>query len=213
MGVPLPPIIPVVVSHELRGWSVARSFEELFDPNVFGIPGLAAFVPRFSLLIDDLADLSNDDLKARTMEAFQKLVLWALRDGRHADRFQDNQGEWIAPFDEAWRAPRGIEALTQLLRYFALVTDALPFEVFRAKIRELLPGSEEITMTMTWVEQKLSEGRIQGHAEVLRKLLILKFGAIDAEHDARILAATPEALDRYLERVLTATTLDAVFGE
>jgi hypothetical protein len=130
---------------------------------------------------------------------------------RTSSASRDNQGEWIAPFEEAWRAPRGIEALTKLLRYFALVTDPLPFEMFRAKIRELLPGSGEITMT--WAEQMLSEGRAQERVQILRRQLTLKFGAIDAEHEARIAAATPESLDRYLDRILTVTTLDAVFAE
>jgi len=218
-ALPLPPILPVVVSHAPEGWTVARSFEELFDPNVFSIPGLAALVPRFSLLIEDLAGRSNEELKAWAMAAFQKLVLWALRDGRHADRFQDNHGEWVAPFDEARRAPRGIEALTQLMRYFALVIDPLPFEMFRAKIRERLPGTEEITMS--WFdhqqEQALAKGRVEGRAEgrveILRKQLVLKFGVLDSEHEARLAASTSEALDRYLERVLTAPTLAAVFVE
>jgi len=210
-GGPLPPILPVVVSHAPDGWTVARSFEELFDPNVFTIPGVAALVPRFSLLIEDLHDRSDDDLKAWALAAFPMLALWALRDGRYADRFRESSGDWVAALVEAWRAPRGIQALTQLMRYFALVTDPLPFEVFRARIRELLPGTEEITMT--FAEQMRREGRAQERAEVLRKQLALKFGAIDPEHEARIMGSTPEALDRYLERVLSAPTLASVFAE
>jgi len=103
------------------------------------------------------------------------------------------------------------------MRYFALVSESVPFEVFRAKILEQLPGTEEIAMSTTWFEDQqekaLSKGRTEGRAEVLRKQLVLKFGALDTEVDARIAAATPEALDRYLERVLTATTLAAVFAE
>ena len=98
----------------------------MLDPSVLAIPELAGLVPRFSLLIDDLADQSNTELKARTMSAFVKLVLWALRDARHADQFQNNSGEWIAPFAEARRAPRGIDALAHLIRYFALVTEPDP---------------------------------------------------------------------------------------
>ena len=49
--------------------------------------------------------------------------------------------------------------------------------------------------------------------QVLTKLLTLKFGVLDAADEARIKAATPEQLDRYVERVLTAETLAAVFAE
>jgi hypothetical protein len=207
----LPPILPVVISHDLDGWTVPRSFEDLFDPNVFSIPGLAELVPRFSLVVDDLTDQSNANLRAWTLAAFPMLALWALRDGRYADRFRESCGDWVTAFVEAWRAPHGVEALTQLMRYFALVTDPLPFQAFRAKIREQIPGAEEITMT--FAEQMRREGRAQERAEILRRLLVLKFGSIDAVHDTRITAATSDLLDRYLERVLTATTLGGVFAE
>jgi hypothetical protein len=62
-------------------------------------------------------------------------------------------------------------------------------------------------------EKGRAEGRTEERAEVLRTLLVLKFGAVDAKHAARISAATPESLARYLERILTATTLAAVFAE
>ncbi|MBA3455809.1 MAG: Rpn family recombination-promoting nuclease/putative transposase [Deltaproteobacteria bacterium] len=219
----LPPIVPMVVSHVPGGWTAPRSFDELLDPNPASIPGLGELVPRFSLLIEDLAHLSNDDLKSRSLAAFPKVALWALRDGRHADHFGHNMGAWIAAFADVARAPNGLRALEQLIRYFALVTDPLPFEAFRARILEDLPGTEEITMS--WFdhqqEQALAkgraegraEGRVEGRADVLRKQLIQKFGPIDSQHTSRIEAASPETLDHYLERVLTATTLDAVFAE
>lgn len=213
---PLPAIGPVVLSHDPAGWTAPRSFDEMLDPSVLAIPKLADLVPRFSLLIDDLADQSNADIKARTMSAFVKLVLWALRDGRHADQFQDNNGEWIAPFDEARRTPRGIDALGQLMRYFALVTEPVPFDAFCAKIVKQLSVTKESDMGMSWLEHKeeqaRTEGRVEGRAEALRKQLVLKFGPIDSEHEARVASASPEALDRYLERILTATSLDAVFA-
>ncbi|MBA3454179.1 MAG: Uma2 family endonuclease [Deltaproteobacteria bacterium] len=55
--------------------------------------------------------------------------------------------------------------------------------------------------------------RMEERGDVLRRQLVLKFGPIDAEHDALLQAATPERLHRYLERVLTATNLAAVFAE
>ncbi|MBA3455810.1 MAG: hypothetical protein H0T42_22125 [Deltaproteobacteria bacterium] len=58
-----------------------------------------------------------------------------------------------------------------------------------------------------------AEGRSEGRADVLRKLLVQKFGAIEAGDEARIDAASLELLDRYLQRVLAATTLEAVFAE
>ncbi len=55
--------------------------------------------------------------------------------------------------------------------------------------------------------------REAGRVDVLRKLLVLKFGSIAPAFEARIAAATPAALDGYLERILTTTTLADVFAE
>lgn len=57
-----------------------------------------------------------------------------------------------------------------------------------------------------------AEGRAQGRAETLEKLMLLKFGALTTEHAARIEAATENELDIYIERILTATTADAMFA-
>ena len=48
---------------------------------------------------------------------------------------------------------------------------------------------------------------------MLRRMLALKFGMIDPELDARILDASPEVIDQYLARILTADTAAAVFDD
>ncbi|MBA3455808.1 MAG: Rpn family recombination-promoting nuclease/putative transposase [Deltaproteobacteria bacterium] len=214
-GALMPPIIPVVVSHVPGGWTAPRSFEELLDPHPSSIPGLAELVPRFSLVIEDLAHLSNDDLKARALAAFPKLALWLLRDARDAKLLLDHLASWATAFQEASRAPHGMQALVRLMRYLTLVTDPQTFDEFRVKLDELSPESKEATMTAAeqYLEQGREEGREEGRVATLRKQLLFKFGAIDAQHEARLATASPEALDRYLERVLTATTLAAVFAE
>jgi Uma2 family endonuclease len=69
------------------------------------------------------------------------------------------------------------------------------------------------------------EGRVEGHAdglkegfdqariEVLRRMLSLKFGALDPALEARIVNASPEVLDRYFARVLTAETAASVLED
>jgi hypothetical protein len=64
---------------------------------------------------------------------------------------------------------------------------------------------------MTIAEWLREEGRKEGRLATLRSLLLYKFQTLDADAEARLQAATPEALDRYLRRVLTADSLAAVF--
>ena len=50
---------------------------------------------------------------------------------------------------------------------------------------------------------------------MLRNQLLFKFNvqSLDATYEARLLTATPEAIDRYVQRVLTADSLAAVFED
>ena len=57
-----------------------------------------------------------------------------------------------------------------------------------------------------------AEGRREGEAEVLLRLLRLRFGPLPAAVTERITAADAETLLRWSERVLSAPTLDAVFA-
>jgi predicted transposase YdaD len=58
-----------------------------------------------------------------------------------------------------------------------------------------------------------AEGRREGEAEVLLRQLRLRFGALPEDVTARLNTADAETLLRWSERVLSASTLDAVFAE
>jgi hypothetical protein len=57
-----------------------------------------------------------------------------------------------------------------------------------------------------------AKGRVEGEAKALVKLLTAKFGGVPESVHSRIRAASVEELDAWIERVLTAPTLDAVFA-
>lgn len=155
------------------------------------------------------AALSNDELQARSLPAFQKLALWALRDARDPPRLFASFDFWGATMAEAGRTRSGQEALSVLFEYMFQVLDRVHWSELHARIRSLESLTEETTMTIA--EMFREEGREQGRVATLRKLLVLKFQALDAASEARLQAATPEEVDRYLDRLLTADSLSAVF--
>jgi DNA-directed RNA polymerase specialized sigma24 family protein len=229
----LPPILTVLVSHVPGGWTTSRSLDDLFDPGLLAIPDLAASVPRCSMIIEDLAGLSDDDLQERSLAAFQKLALWLLRDARAPRRLLDSFDTWIEAFAEAERAPAGIDAITALLTYLFRVIGPVHRGELRAKIRQLGPRAEEISMTIAEQlheegheeglakglakgrEEGLAKGREEGRIAALQSLLVSRFGsqALDAIWEARLRAATAGAIDRYLQRVVFAASLAAVFED
>jgi predicted transposase YdaD len=245
----LPPIVAVLVSHVAGGWTAARTFEAMFDPGVLAIPGLAALVPRYAMIVEDLAHLSNEQLQARTLAAFQKVALWLLRDARDPARLLGNFAAWVAAITEATHATNGAAAFTALITYLFRVVDPVHSDALRAKLGQLEPHAQEVAMSIAdqlhdeGREQGLREGRNlglkegrnlglkegrnlglkegrdlglgEGRAAALRRLLAVKFKgqALGADFEARLAAAPPETLDRYLDRVLTADSLAAVFAD
>jgi len=225
----LPPIVTVVVSHVPGGWTTARSFEEMFDRAALAIPSLAALVPRFSLIVDDLAHLSDEDLKGRSLEAFQKLSLWLLRDAREPDRLLASFDSWTSTMLELLRSPSGIEAFSTLLGYMLRVVGPMKADDLRERIVRMSDDAEQAFYSYAdYLEDKgrreghqegreegRQEGRQEGRLATLRSMLLLRFNlsSMDPSYEARLQAATPEAIDRYLPRVLTADSLAAVFDD
>lgn len=217
----LPLVIAVVVSHAPDGWTTSRSLGDMLDPAVRALPPLAMLAPQFSLLIEDLMCLSDGDLLVRALAAFQKLALWLLRDARDPVRLLDSFGAWHSTMLELLTGSGGPESFDTLIRYMFRVVDPVHREVLRAKLRLLGPRAEEIVMTIAeqLIEEGRQEGREQGRQEVrianLRRLLVIKFKlqSLDPAYEASLQAAAPEMLDRYLERVLTADSLAAVFAD
>jgi hypothetical protein len=215
----LPPVIAVLVSHVPGGWTAARAFEELFDPAVMARSDLAALVPRFSMIVEDLTQLPDDDLVARPLGAFPKLALWLLRDARDPERLLDSFEFWIPSMLEVGRTRSGLDRLKVLITYMFQVIDPMYLDRLRAKIHELGIRSEKVAMTIAeylhkkGVKEGLKKGLKQGRIDTLRSLLVFKFQTLNATYEARLRGATPEELDRYLQRLLTADSLAAVFKD
>jgi len=238
-GARLAPVIAVLVSHVPGGWRAARAFEELFDPDVMALSGLAPLVPRCSMIVDDLTQLSSDALAARPLAAFPKLALWLLRDARDSARLLDSFDAWIPSMIELGRTQSGRNSFAVLITYLFRVVDPMKLDQLRAKLRTLGSRTEEIAMTIAehlrkegrkeglekglkkGLEEGIKEGRKEGikkgikkgRLATLRSLLVFKFHALGAAYEARLQAAPPEAIDRYLQRLLTADSLVAVFED
>ena len=63
------------------------------------------------------------------------------------------------------------------------------------------------------VKQGHEQGVKQGRIAALRSLFLLKFHSLNATDEARLQTATSDALDRYLQRVLTADSASRVFED
>jgi predicted transposase/invertase (TIGR01784 family) len=205
---PLPPIVPIVISHDPNGWRAPCEFADLLSPVMRQHELLRAVTPHFRCIIDDLSRLSDQDLKARALGAFPTLVLWALRDAR-------TSGQVLLTLDQWANAEGGRDALEQLFVYISNVSENFAFDTFRARVTQLAPAAKEAMTTIA--EELRAQGREQERQhslhrqrQTLERLMTRKFGHLPEAVAACIQAADFEALDRWFERVLTAESPDAV---
>jgi predicted transposase/invertase (TIGR01784 family) len=214
----LPVVIPVVLHHGAGGWTSARSIGALLDADPELLRALADRVLTLRLTIDDLARVAPSEIATRPGPALAALALGLLRDVRTLapDRL-------LARWGPLLREVAGQGDAVVFLRYVLEVREIDEKEPWLDAIREHA-GSEVEEVVVTLLEKMRAEGAAEGEArgeargeakgraEVVLKLLALKFGPLDEAVIARIRASTIEELDGIAERVLTATSLREALG-
>jgi predicted transposase/invertase (TIGR01784 family) len=221
----LPAIVPVVLHHSEIGWTCATAFEELVDVDAEARAGVLPHVPRFEVVLDDLSRATDDELRARAATALGKVVLACLRHARDMRTLLLDLQSWSATLAEVSRAPNGVHALGLVLKYmFHAADDMAPGEIRALVGRVTDPEIKEkiVSLADKLVEQGRREGRQKGlqegvqkgiqkgRAEIVLKLLRLKFRKVPASVVARVKAGTAAELERWAERVLTADSLAEV---
>ena len=108
-------------------------------------------------------------------------------------------------------------AATELLNLIELAPGRLP-GVSLPEVSDLLEIKTMLAesvqeWTQDWKQQGLVEGWREGESALLERLLIKRFGSLDAETRHRLQAATSEQLETWGERILDARKLSDVFAE
>ncbi len=120
---------------------------------------------------------------------------------------------WVPALIELGQDPSGLEKLAVLIEYIFRVVDEVTGDILHAKIRALGASAEELTMTFAEVLQAKGHAVAKGRLDALRRLLALKFRRPGRSLEARLQAALTDAVDRCLERLLTADSLAAVLAD
>ncbi len=198
----LPPVIPVVIHNGETRWRSPTSLHALLDLQDGTLdPSLRALLPSMEVVLADLAspELTRAVLRARADDADALLDDWASR---------------LRPLHDE---PAGWSTLVAALCYLAQVS-GIPKPHIAAAADALPEPTKETFMTAAqeWMLEGMEKGRDQGEraalASTLNKLARLRFREVPAETIARIDAARKADLERWLERILTAETLDDLFA-
>jgi predicted transposase YdaD len=219
----LPAVIPLVVHHNRRPWTSPTQLLDLLDLDAAATDAAREYLPRFRFLLDDLARLDEQALRARPLTPPVRITLLLLKIAAGNPRLADDLWRWADDLRAILDRPGGIEEFVALLRYIEIVGEA-PTDELHDLVAQLGPEAEEAYVTtaeMLRAEGEArgraegeargrAEGEARGRAEALVQLMTLKFGplpqsALDAVH-----AAPTDQLETWTARVLTADALDEV---
>jgi Fic family protein len=92
------------------------------------------------------------------------------------------------------------------------VADETAAQALNNALQTTKPEAKDALMTLAekWIAEGEARGEARGKAETLRKQLTLKFGELSAATLSRLATASEAEIDRFIERILTASTLDEV---
>jgi hypothetical protein len=167
-------------------------------------------VPSFELLVDDLSTTRDEALHSRTMTALGRLALFCLKRARHSSDLLVELERWTDVMTEVLRAPNGVAALSHVLSYILQVTQ-VSLASLRTFVARMGPAAEEAYMT--GAQQLREQGRAEGRAETVTRLLRVKFGEVPADLVARLRPASVDELDRWIARILVAASIEELFAE
>ena len=205
----LPPIVPLVVYHGDKPWSKPQTLRDLIDMPSHLWATLEGYIPSFRFLLDDLALASDDELKARPLSPFAHLTLLLLKHARHSNLL-DTWNEALDQLQHLQTLKDWQLRLETLVRYTLVVGEVSTEELGQLLARSIGPKAQEIAMTTG--EKLLEQGRKEGRQDTLLRLLKLKFGPQQQDIVDRVQSAPLADLDRWLDRLILAPTLEDVFN-
>ncbi len=191
--------------------------DEVYDCQPEELAAFAAHVPRFSFVLEDLAETGDAELRERVAMAVPRAVLWAFQHARQEHDIVAAMRRDIRDLLVAMQSARtGLHALALLMSYIIMEVTGTPTEEIGEFLElEVSPmAHEEFVST---AEKLRREGRKEGVEEgrrgLLCKQLALRFGKLSPAVRKRVERADGEAVERWAERVLTAASLAEVFAE
>lgn len=209
----LPAVIPLVVHHDRGVWTDPTEVLELVDLDPDAVAAAQDYLPRLRFLLDDLARVDEQVLRARPLTAPTRVTLLLLKKAAGNPRLVDDLQRWLDQLTAILERPGGIDHLVALLTYIESVGEA-PTGELHDLFAKLGPEAEEAYVTTAEMLRAEGEarGEARGRAEALEQLLTLRFGPLPPAALDVVRAASVDQLETWTSRVLTADTLDQILS-
>lgn len=207
-GQKLPPVLPIVLYNGKPSWTAATDISQLIEP----APGqLAGYTPRLKYLLLDEGALDESGPWALKNLAAALFRLEKTPDPAGLERAVGVLIEWLKDLKQASVRRAFTVWIKRVLIPGRLPGIALPEVGNLMEIKTMLAESV-IEWTEQWKQQGLEQGLRQGEVNLLKHLLIKRFGVLTEATESCLSNATLEQIEPWAGRVLDAKTLDDVLG-
>ncbi|MEW6352276.1 MAG: Rpn family recombination-promoting nuclease/putative transposase [Thermodesulfobacteriota bacterium] len=201
MGWPAP-IIPVVLYHGRTEWRIPLDFGSMY-----AVPeSLKRRLLDFTYCLCDLSQYTDEEIKLGAIGTVGVRLLKHIHSEDLADRLAELLGLLRTMHEET-----ALEFLETVLRYLGSAAQAVTVDDCRKALGAAFPETGETYMT-GWIDQiveerrhdwfeegvkeGVKEGIRKGAASLAVRMLVRKFGSLDADLEKRVRQLSPEQLER-----------------
>jgi predicted transposase YdaD len=213
----LPVIVPLVVYNGPRPWRAPTDMHALYALPDELRAALGPHVLSYSLVLDDLCAATDEALRNRRMDAYARLCLFAMARAASRD-FLDRIRAWRGELRLAFGAGNA-ERITSFMLYTYRVHRHTHPDIIHERIAAVAGPEHEDAMLSAYdqiiekgIEKGIERGIEKGQRATLLRQLGRRFGALPEPIAARVAAASVADLERWLDRVIDAASLDDVFA-
>ncbi len=212
----LPPVFPVVLYNGEQRWNAATKLQDL----IVHVPGgLSEYLPSLKyLLLDEgaykLEELSplknlvaaifrleNVTSQEDIIDVVTNLIEWL--NSPNQTSLRRSFSIWI---NQVLQVPQDTTTHTNsLLEIKAMLKQSVPLWIEQGVAKGLEEGLEK------GIEKGIEKGKSIGEANTLLKLLTLKFNPLPDWVAKKVYAAKKHQLDTWIERILSASSIEEVF--
>ncbi len=217
----LPPVIPVLLYNGTEPWNVATDLGSLIGDLD---PSAEIYRPQLRYRLVDEAAYSREELATLSSPVADLFRIEKSRDWLEVRASVHRLRQSIPPGEAALR--KAFETWLQkvILPRFDVSLEEVSAELTLEEMETMLAESidrwnREIREEgrqegrQEGLQEGLQTGNREGEARVVLRLLRLKFGPLDPAIEERVRSADADRLLEWGDRVLTAESLQAVFGD
>ena len=215
-------MIPVVLYHGAERWSAPT---RLLEP--YQLPGqvgaaLAGIAPALRLLVDDLSQTANEELRQRPGPVLGRCALLVMRHAQALLTAKDPAAvlrSLATSLGDLLQQVRDRTGRTVVFRYILEIVELELAEGERILVEAMPEPMKEDVVTLAdqlraqGRQEGRQEGRLEGERRVVLRQLRKRFGSLSPEHEQIVAQASERQLEVWADRVLSAACVDDVLAE